>query len=310
MTDPNLMCVLAFDHRTTFRTLVSDTVTIRRGTPSDLVAACKSIVYDGYVFALEHGLVPRESTSVIIDEECGAALARAAERAGHVFGMPVERTQEKVFQFEYGENWRGHIEEFRASFYKGLVRWSPDATELNVQQIERLVDLSRYLRETGRCFLLELLVPPDQRTSELSGFDPIVYDIEDRPASTVRAIEQLHAFDITPDIWKLEGVSRVHECEAIGKAAMSHPAKPMSYCVVLGRSAPVKEVQRWLSVSAGVPGYGGFAIGRSVFIDPLSDWLKGTETAEGAAARVGRSFANFVDFYTECRQAATPGALL
>lgn len=304
MSSPIPMCILAFDHRATFRELLGQAANTRKGTPHELISACKSIVYDGYVFAHEQALIPHEATSVILDEECGAQLARAAERAGHVFGMAVERSRVNVFQFEYGLHWRAHIENFRAAYYKGLLRWNPDMTQANLQQIERLMELSRYLRDTGRGFLLELLVPPDPRVSGKPDFDPRVYDLDERPGVTVQAIEQLHAFDITPDIWKLEGVSRLHECEAIGSAAMSHPSKPGSFCVVLGRSAPDEEVQRWLAVSAGVAGYGGFAIGRSVFTAPLSDWLTGAATSENAAARIAHSFAKFVNFYSERRREA------
>ena len=56
-------------------------------------------------------------------------------------------------------------------------------------------------------------------------------------------------------------------------------------CIVLGRGEDEKKVREWLTVAAGVPGFIGFAVGRTVFWDPLVNWRAGKITREAAAAR-------------------------
>lgn len=293
--------ILAFDHRSTFRRLVANTPTPRVGTQFQLIAECKRLVFDAYDYAIRGSLVSAQNTSIIVDEECAAPLALRAEEAGYTFGMPVERTEMDVFEFEYGDDWKKHIGRFRANYYKGLVRWNPEDSSLNRQQIGQLRELSRFLRDAGRGFLLELLVPPSRRELSAKEFDAAAFDVDIRPAATVTAIEELHAEDVAPDIWKIEGVSRRSECERIGAAARSHADKPDAGCVVLGRSAPDDQVRRWLAVSAGVPGYHGFAIGRSVFNAPLAAWLRGEVDDDAVIEAVAVGFADLVDFYDNVR---------
>lgn len=297
------MCILAFDHRSTFRRLVAETPSERPGLRHDLISECKRLVFDAYESAVGRGIISTENTSVIVDEECASGLARRCEAAGYTFGMPVERTEQEVFEFEYEDDWQGHIEAFNATYYKGLVRWNPLEEAANAEQTERLRDLSRFLRATERAFLLELLVPPSRVDRKKPGFDAEHFDVEVRPAATVVAMEQLHARDVVPDYWKIEGVSRRSECEAIGAIARAHPDKPDAGCVVLGRSAPDEQVRHWLAVSAGVPGYHGFAIGRSVFNEPLTAWLRGEAENDAVVIAVANQFASLVEFYASARVA-------
>src|SRR5207253_3012090 len=72
------------------------------------------------------------------------------------------------FDFEYGEDFGKHIEDFDPTFSKVLVRSNPDwPWEINERQFGRLKRLSDWLHERGRRFLYELLVPatPEQLAS-------------------------------------------------------------------------------------------------------------------------------------------------
>jgi 5-dehydro-2-deoxygluconokinase len=40
-------------------------------------------------------------------------------------------------------------------------------------------------------------------------------------------------------------------------------------CIVLGRGADDAKVREWLAVAASVPGFIGFAVGRTSFWEPL-----------------------------------------
>jgi 5-dehydro-2-deoxygluconokinase len=67
--------------------------------------------------------------------------------------------------------------------------------------------------------------------------------------------------------------------------------------VVLGRGADDAAVDRWLRAAAGVPGYAGFAIGRSIWWDPLKAFVDGSSERGAAAETIAANYRRFVDVY-------------
>ena len=98
----------------------------------------------------------------------GRAVRRAAQHPGDakerglLLAMPVEKSGQDEFDFQYGDDFGAHIEEFDPDFSKVLVRYNPDGdAEMNARQTERLKRLSDWLHEHDRKFLFELLVPAE-----------------------------------------------------------------------------------------------------------------------------------------------------
>ena len=77
-------------------------------------------------------------------------------------------------------------------------------------------------------------------------------------------------------------------------------------CIVLGRGADTAQVDRWLEAGSGVPGYIGFAIGRSIWWDALKAYVDGSSPRGSTTAQIGANYKRFVDVY-QGRQ-ATPAA--
>ena len=79
-----------------------------------------------------------------------------------MLAMPVEKSGQNEFDFQYGDDFGAHIEQFDPDFSKVLVRYNPDGdAEMNQRQIERLKRLADWLHEHDRKFLFELLVPAE-----------------------------------------------------------------------------------------------------------------------------------------------------
>ena len=118
----------------------------------------------------------------------------------------------------------------------------------------------------GRGFLFELLGAP--RATPARRVDGGRYDVEVRPDLMVRAI----ASSSEPGSSRISGRSRVsdrsEDCEAVAASARGGGRDHVG-CVVLGRGADTEAVDRWLRAAAGVPGFIGFAIGRSIWWEPL-----------------------------------------
>ena len=68
--------------------------------------------------------------------------------------------------------------------------------------------------------------------------------------------------------------------------------------MVLGRGADDAAVDHWLRQGAGVPGYVGFAIGRTIWWDPLKGFVDGTLPREEASSAIAANYLRFIDVYT------------
>jgi myo-inositol catabolism protein IolC len=215
----------------------------------------------------------------------------------------VEKSGQKEFDFEYGDDFGAHIEKYDPDFSKVLVRYNPDGDrEMNQRQIDRLARLADWLHEHDRKFLFELLVPAEEKQLAAVGGDTDRYDTELRPELMRRAIAELQDAGVEADIWKIEGVDTREDCERIAAQARSG-GRDGVVCVVLGRGADDDKVDHWLRQGAPVDGYVGFAIGRSIWGGPLTGFLDGSLSREQAAAKVADNYLRFVGVYEAAERA-------
>ena len=160
--------------------------------------------------------------------------------------MPVEKSGQKEFDFEYGDDFGAHIEKFDPDFSKVLVRYNPDGdAEMNRRQSERLKRLADWLHEHDRKFLFELLVPAEEDQLAAVGGDTDRYDAELRPELMRRTIAEFQDAGVEADIWKIEGVDTRDDCERIAAQARAG-GRDGVVCVVLGRGADDDKVDHWL----------------------------------------------------------------
>jgi myo-inositol catabolism protein IolC len=288
--------ILAFDHRGSFQKKFFGVA----GEPNDeetaRISDAKKVIYEGAKRAVDEG-VPRESAGVLVDEQFGADIARDAKASGLLLAMPVEKSGQDEFDFQYGEDFGKHIEEFDPDFSKVLVRYNPEADqEMNARQAERLRRLGDWLHEHDRKFLFELLVPATPEQIQAAGGDEDRWDKEERPKLMKLAIVELQSLGVEPDIWKIEGVDRREDCEMISATARAGGRDGVA-CVVLGRGADDARVDHWLRMGSGVPGYIGFAIGRSIWWEPLKAFVDGNLGREDAAKQIAANYRRFIDVY-------------
>jgi myo-inositol catabolism protein IolC len=301
--------ILAFDHRGSFQKkwfgIEGDP------TPEETrqISDGKHLVFEGLELALERG-ADASVTGALIDEQFGAptGIPQAARGRGIKLAMPVEKSGQNEFDFEYGEDFGAHIEQFDPDFSKVLVRYNPDGDAgMNQRQAERLSRLSRWLRDNGRRFLFELLVPAEPAQLEHVGGDADRYDAELRPDLMRRAIAELQDAGVEPDIWKIEGIDERADCERLVAQCRSGEGREGVVCVVLGRGADDDKVDHWLQQGAPVEGYVGFAIGRSIWGEPLRGFLDGSVERADAASQVADNYLRFVRVYQEAEGRAPVG---
>ena len=289
--------ILPFDHRGSFETGMFGWKGALSPEQTARIAEAKQVIYGGFKAAVDHG-VPKDKAGILVDEQFGAAILRQAKADGFIVACPAEKSGQDEFDFEYGNDFAAHLEAFQPTFCKVLVRYNPEGNRnLNRRQAARLKQLSDYLHGKSRSlFMFELLVPPEKIQLERVKGNKRAYDSEVRPLLMVHAIQELQGAQVEPDVWKIEGLDRREDCERI-VAAARRGGRDKVGCIILGRGEDEHKVREWLTTAAGVPGFIGFAVGRTDFWDPLVNWRDGKITKAAAVSAIAQRYRHFVDVY-------------
>jgi 5-dehydro-2-deoxygluconokinase len=296
--------ILAFDHRGSFQKKMFGI----EGDPSEeetqKISDAKHVIFEGMRIASERG-VDGSAVGVLVDEQFGGSIPKDAKADGLRLAMPVEKSGQDEFDFEYGDDFGAHIERFDPDFSKVLVRYNPDGdADTNREQLERLKRLADWLHENNRKFLFELLVPAEDAQLESVGGDTNRYDAELRPELMRRAIEEIQDAGIEVDIWKIEGVEAREDAQRLAEQTRSGSGRENVVCVLLGRGAGTEQVEHWLQQAAPVHGFIGFAIGRSIWWDALKGFLSGDLEREAAAEQIADNYLRFIRVYEEAESGA------
>src|SRR5919199_3169294 len=297
--------ILAFDHRGSFQKKWFGLEGDPSAEDTEKITDAKHLIFEGLLHATEEeGDNPAEVGS-LVDEQFGGSVPEDARGRGFKLAMPVEKSGQNEFDFEYGDAFGDHIERFDPDFSKVLVRYNPDGdAELNRRQADRLKRLSDWLHEHDRKFLFELLVPAEPDQLESVGGDSDRYDAELRPELMRRAIADIQDHGIEVDVWKIEGVDERSDCEMLAEQTR-RDGRDGVVCVLLGRGADDDKVDHWLRQAAPVDGFVGFAIGRSIWGDALKQFLAGSLERDAAAEQIGRNYARFVRVYQDAESAVS-----
>ena len=74
----------------------------------------------------------------------------------------------------------------------------------------------------------------------------------------------------------------------------------------LVRHEDEQRVRRWLLIAAGVPGFIGFAVGRTTFWDPLVDYRAQKITHDMAVVQIAASYQEWVDLFEKEKREPRP----
>ncbi len=300
--------ILPFDHRGSFQTKLFGWKSPLSDDQTAEIAGAKQIIYEGFQAALADG-APGGKAGILVDEQFGAAILRDATAKGIVTACPAEKSGQDEFDFEYGEDFGRHIETIDPTFCKVLVRYNPQGDRaLNQKQAARLKRLSEFLAARKRSrFMFELLVPAEKAQLDKLEGDKKAYDLKLRPTLMVEAIRELQNAGVDPDIWKIEGLDRPEDCQSIVAAARAGGRDHVDL-IVLGRGEDERKVREWLGIAARVPGFIGFAVGRTVFWDALVAWRAKKATREQAIAQIAARYREFVDLFDKHDTRSSSGA--
>jgi myo-inositol catabolism protein IolC len=292
--------ILAFDHRGSFQTKFFGIEGDPDPEQTAMIADAKHLIFEGLQQAVTAG-ADASVTGVLVDEQFGGSVPEEARAQGLKLAMPAERSGQNMFDFQYGEDFPKHIESFDPDFTKVLVRYNPDGDAAeNSEQLTKLKRLSDWLHKNDRKFLFELLVPAEEAQLQAVSGDSDRYDAELRPELMRRTIAAIQDAKIEVDIWKIEGVDERSDCEMLVAQARSG-GRDGVVCVVLGRGANDAKVDRWLQAAAPVDGFVGFAIGRSIWWEPLKAYVEGKIDRAAGARKIAENYLRFVAVYERAK---------
>ena len=297
-----LLFILPFDHRSTFAKGMFGVS--EENLTEEIVQQIKrekQIIYKAFKKALEND-IPLEDAAILVDEQFGDGILKDAKKNGYVTILTTEKSGQYEFEFEYGEKFAEHIEKYNPVFVKALVRYNPDdSLEIKNSQREKLKKLSDYCHAKGYKFLAEILIVATENQLARFGGDKNRFDKEERPKLAVRMIEEFQDFGIEPDVWKMEGVEAQEDYGLMTEAARKSRRDNVGI-VILGRGAGKDVVDKWIKEGARSQGVIGFAVGRTVFWDPLVEEKEGKISEDEAIEKICDNFVYYYNLFMNERK--------
>jgi myo-inositol catabolism protein IolC len=292
--DPLL--IMAMDHRESFgRSLFG----VKDDQPDEVQRAAmqsaKRLIYAG--LAQARAQLPGGRAGVLVDERYGQAVIDAARSDGVVLAIPLERSGRDWFELEWGQDWQAHVAANRPDFAKVLVRDNPAfPADQRDQQLRALHAVSDALHGLDVPLLYELLVPATDEQRAAAGGAADAYDRDVRPGLVKQVIADNQAAGVEPAIWKVEGLETAEAARAV-VAQMRAGGRDHVRAIVLGRDAPAARLDHWLAVAAPIDGFVGFAIGRSIWEDPIAAHNEGKADENETVSQIAERYLGFAQQY-------------
>lgn len=296
--------ILSFDHRSSFINLFGFANPDLSSQEKETITNAKEMIYVAFKKAVEQE-IPKDQAAILIDEEYGDKVIRDAINQDYNViltteksGLASRRSGQKEFAFEYGDDFAKHIEKYKPQIVKALIHYNPNDDPLSkMRQQQKLEILSNYCHEKSYKFLLEILVSPtDSQLQEVNGNSDL-YDAQVKPNLTVKAMEELQNAGIEPDIWQIEGMENEDSYKIIALQARKETRDNVGI-VILGRAENQAKVEKWIRSGNKIKGVVGFAVGRTVFWEPLIEYKNGKIEKEKAIEIITDNFLHFYHIFT------------
>jgi len=281
----NELNVLAFDHRSQFFELARDC-----GAAESRVPALKRLLVRA-VERVERSRGLQGRVGVLVDSTYGEDALHAATGRGWWVGRPVELPGSRPLRFDGGPSLGTQLVTWpREQVVKCLVHYHPDdPIDLRLEQEARLQELWAATRDTGNELLLEVIPP----RAMLGTGDP--------DAAVLRAVRRLYTLGLKPEWWKLPPMARAASWDALAELIAARDPRCRG-AVILGLNQPAQDLARGFAAAVH-PVVKGFMVGRTLWVDPARDWLRGAIDDEALVARAAANFEFLVDAWRATRPA-------
>ena len=223
----------------------------------------------------------------LLDDTYGREAMFDAAKLGLWIGRPLEQPGSRPLQFEFTQDVGARLVDWPVTHtIKCLAFYHPDdPQDLKTEQAQKLRTLYEAARKVGRELLVEIIA---SKNGPMDNY------------TIARAMKELYALGIKPDWWKLEPQNSPQAWDEISKVIDMHD--PLCRGIVLlGLEAPADELAKGFKAVAGQKYVKGFAVGRTIFNEAASEWLRGAISDEAAVAMMAEKFGNLVNIWNGTR---------
>ncbi len=260
-----LVRIFAFDHRIQLEEL--------EGATNEKIGQFKLLCLD----AANRVAQGQSGYGLLCDDRLGRdALYRAVDTPLWI-GRPVEWPGSRPLTLEpgIGPDYGGLSEWPRDQVVKVLCFCHPDDDEATWADHEAtIVRLFQACRRNRLEFLLEVI--PSK-----------VAPVDD--TTTAQIIERFYAAGVYPDWWKLEPMTTPKAWQQAIDAIERHDQNTRGI-VVLGLGESEEKLAESFNIAARYPLVKGFAVGRTIFADSASRWMRGELSDEDAIATMADNY--------------------
>lgn len=286
----NKLYILPFDHRSTFQKGLFGWEGQINANRKKIMTQYKTIIYKAFL-QVANKRNDKENFGILVGDTYGKAILQDAKKKKYTTIQTVEKSGQKIFSFNHGKDFGRRLLQIKPDYAKVLVRYNPVNKKDNQVQLKRLKKMNDFCQQYEMKWLFELLVPATEKQAEDKNYDKKL-----RPSLTAKAIREIRAFGIEPDIWKLEAMPNRKDWQPILRSIKVKNKKDWSI-VVLGRAAPKKVVEDWFKKANKIKEINGFAVGRTIFFKPLQDYLAKRINQKQTIDRIAKNFSHFVNYW-------------
>jgi 5-dehydro-2-deoxygluconokinase len=278
------MYMLAGDHRWQWEEWCA-----KAGVPTTRISEVKGLIFDAFMQARDRAPQVKQFGALLLDMIYAAPYVTRAMREGIEIATPAEKAG--VFPLQWG--FAPFSAGLTGSIAKVLIRHRPEQppAEQNAQ-LGRILELQAWCRAHGKPLLVEIVVMRAGEPQE-------EFDATGRPTIVAATIRRAYSRGLAPQLWKLEGTHSMEGAQSIDAAIRERPGCAQ---IILGKGADRESIDRWFDTAAAWPSAIGFAIGRSVFWEPGTNYLKGTLGAEAATAAMADTYVGLVEGWERRQQ--------
>lgn len=248
------MCILAFDHRRQFVDMCREA-----GAPLSQITKAKKLILEAAYQGAEALGDSVGGTGILADGTFAQDVLNDITGKDHWIARPVEMPSSRPLRFELGNNVGQAIATWPAThIVKCLVFYHPDdEVSLRNEQEQKVLDLYRACCKTGHELLVEVIPPAGT-------------EVLDDTLS--RSLERFYNLGVFPDWWKLPPPSNAawQKINDLIKTRAPH----CRGVVLLGLDRSVEELKAGFKGAADQDICKGFAIGRTLFSEPVKAWLR------------------------------------
>lgn len=274
------LTVLAIDHRAQFDELVEELGTnnlhrVSRFKELALQAMAEVAGGDAGFGLLADGRYGRTALEMAADTTCW-------------IGRPIELPGSRPLRFEGGREAATILADWPLDHVvKCLVFYHPDdPAELRADQDRQILNLFEACRHRRHELLLEVIA---------SRSGPVETD------TVAKVIEHIYDLGVYPDWWKLEPAIEPATWAAIERVIAARDP----YCrgiLLLGLASEEDALLTSFSAAVEHPLVKGFAVGRTIWVEPAMRWFKDEIDDEEAVAQMAASFNMLAQAWRDARR--------